>query len=189
MATRSRFVPDQEPTGPSARKKDEANSSTDRRPIDMDNTGRPGWCSRLRVKHLMIAIAACAMLAALVIALTPDVAWVGRATVLLEFVVLDGTTGKPIDCALISLIGATPEYATRTDAEGRAMIMITATAAGRSSRTTETRSVNYAWELEISADRYLTLNEALREITKESPYHSSDSPPPIVIRLDPAPRP
>jgi hypothetical protein len=117
-----------------------------------------------------------------------DAVWVGDASIPLQFVILDASTGRPIKGATIRLINEpTPEseYEAADDPAGRAEIVVHAMVSGRSSWFRGTRSVNYKWLLDVAADGYDGLSADLRRFTRDPAYHYNTAPPPIVIRLAP----
>ena len=135
------------------------------------------------VLSLMVAVAVLSVVTAVLIRLSPEAAWVGFASIPLEFVILDAPTGQPLEGASVRLIESTPEYDAITAADGRAKFVIHAMITGRSSLVRDTRSVKYAWTLSVTCDGHQGINQNLREITQGPRYHSDPAPPPIVIRL------
>ena len=116
----------------------------------------------------------------LAIPLFQDAAWVGSATIPLEFLILDASTGRPVSGASVALAEGDPEYRATTGPDGTARLIIRAMIGGRSG----TRSVNYGhWALVISADGYKGVNDDLRHHTRDPRYHSEAVPPPIVVRI------
>ena len=138
---------------------------------------------RFTVITLMGMVATCGIAMAMLVNFSSETVWVGFASVPLEFVVVDAASGKPIDGAAITLTEGKPEYSAVTGVDGRAKVVVHATISGRSSWRQETRSVNYAWGLSVTCDRYEPVYEALQNVTRDKRYHSDKSPPPIVIRL------
>lgn len=137
---------------------------------------------RFTMRRMMFAVGIMAGFLFLVSSLFEAV-WVGRATIPLEFVILDDSTGKPIRGASIWLTEGTPEYRATADSNGRAKLLIRATVAGHSSRVRSTRAVNYgSWRLVVAGGGF-DLNADLRMLTKDARYHYDATPPPIVIRL------
>jgi hypothetical protein len=113
-----------------------------------------------------------------------EAVWVRSASVPLEFLILDSSTGRPINGASIRLAEGDPEYRTTTGTDGRATLVIRAATAGRSSVFRSTRSVNYGhWSLAIAANGYNGLNDDLKRHTLGPRYHSDAVPALIVIRL------
>lgn len=144
---------------------------------------------RLSVREMILVVAIAAFAIALAIALSPDAYWVGGASIPIDFLVLDASTGQPIGGASVRLAEGNPEYQATTDPTGKARIVIQATTAGRSSLRRRTRSVNYGrWWLVVSAIGYMPLEDDLGRYTRDRRYHYDASPPPIVIRIasDPA---
>jgi hypothetical protein len=134
---------------------------------------------RFRVLLLVTSIA----IAVVVLVALNDAAWVGHASVPLEFRVLDDSTGRPIEGASIRLAEGDPEYRATTGTDGRAKMVIRAMIGGRSSLIRTTRAVNYAWRLEVTADGHKGVTDYLGDHTRGNRYHSDASPPPVVIRL------
>ena len=137
---------------------------------------------RFTIRRLMAVIAVVAFGTWMLIVNTGEALWVGQASIPLEFLILDASTGKPIAGAYINLPDPRVNYATTSGPDGRATLVISATIAGRGSRT---RSVNYRWEALVTADEYGIVRAALRDFTLDPRYHSDPAPPPIVIRLAP----
>jgi hypothetical protein len=119
----------------------------------------------------------------LLIYLCSEAAWVGHASIPLEFVILDAQTGKPLDGASVRLLEVRPEYEAATGADGRARIVVDAMVGGRSSLGRKTRRVNYAWAVSVTCRDHEGYYQALSKVTQGPPYHSDPVPPPIVIRL------
>ncbi len=142
---------------------------------------------RLTVRRLMAAVGVVAVVTFVLIALLPEAAWVGHASVPLEFLILDSSTGQPIERATLRLVEGNPEYEATTGPDGRAKVVLQVTTAGRASPLRSTRAVNYAWMLLVTADRHQGVREDLRGVTRGPRYHSDSAPPPIVIRLAPVP--
>jgi hypothetical protein len=135
------------------------------------------------VTSLIVAGAVVAVVAPVLIYLSSEDAWVGHASIPLEFVILDAPTGRPLEGASVRLVEWTPEYEASTGADGRANIAIYAMIGGRSSLVRKTRSVNYAWALAVTCGGHEGINQALSDVTRGPRYHSDSAPPPIVIRL------
>jgi hypothetical protein len=135
-------------------------------------------------EKLIVWIAVTAAFSAFLFA-AHEASWVGKATIPLDFLILDASTGKPIAGASISLLRGRSEYAATSGPDGRATIVITATIGGRSSIFRRTRSVNYSWEIAINADEYEPVHDALQTFTRDRRYHSEPAPPTIVVRLEP----
>jgi hypothetical protein len=134
----------------------------------------------------MIAVAVFAVVMYVLIAL-PAADWVGGASIPLEFLVLDATTGRPIEGASLRLVleeGRDPEYEATTGADGQAKVCIRAMTYGQSFLLRSTRFVRYHWTLIITADHHVGATLSLYELTRGARYHSDPAPPPIVIRLD-----
>jgi hypothetical protein len=142
------------------------------------------WLPRVRftLQQLMIVVPIVAVTVFVPIML-PEAVWVGFASIPLEFLILDASTGQPIEGATIRLTESTPEYQAVTGPDGRARLTIEAVIAGRSSLARDTRTVNYHWMLLVTAGRHRELREDLGELTRSPRYHSDPVPPPIVIRL------
>jgi hypothetical protein len=142
---------------------------------------------RFKVWRTMVAVA----IVALIFVITSrmfDVLWVGHASLPLEFLALDASTGRPIGGALIRLIDGPPEYEATTGPDGKAKIVIEARAAGSASLFHRTRSVYYLlWRLVISAKGYKSVKDDLNQYTWDPRFHSDPIPPPLVIRLQPDP--
>jgi hypothetical protein len=132
---------------------------------------------------LIVAATALAAVAAVLIYSCSEAAWVGHASISLEFVILDAPTGQPLDGASVRLLEGIREYEAATGADGRAKIVVDAMVGGRSSLVRKTRSVNYAWALSVTCGCHEGAYQALSEFTQSSLYHSEAVPPPIVIRL------
>ena len=129
-------------------------------------------------------VAATVLAFVLLLPFLQEAAWVGRASVPLEFLILDATTGRPINGASIWLAEGDPEYQATTGTDGTAKLIIQATTAGRSGIFRSVRSAYYDhWSLVISADGYKGLNDDLGRHTRGPRYHSDAVPPPIVVRL------
>jgi hypothetical protein len=142
---------------------------------------------RLTIRSLMAVVGVVAVVTFVLIGFLPDEDWVGHTSVPLEFLILDSSTGQPIERATIRLVETKPEYQATTGRDGRAKIVLQAPTAGRSSLLRSTRTVNYAWMLLVTADRHQEVREDLGELTRSPRYHSDSAPPPIVIRLAPVP--
>ncbi len=119
-----------------------------------------------------------------------EVVWVGRATIPLEFVILDASTGRPIEGASIRLFfegnEENPECEAVAGPEGRARVVIQARTVGRDSLFRHTRGVNYNWFVAVTADGHLKDLQYLATLTRAPAYHHDKVPPPIVFRLTPA---
>jgi hypothetical protein len=116
--------------------------------------------------------------------------WLGTASIPLEFLILDSSTGRAIDGASVRLTEGAPEYRAASGPDGRARLIIRADTGGESWFGCEigTRSVHYGrWALVISAEGYEGLNDDLNRFTQGARYHSDAVPPPIVIRLSSEP--
>ena len=136
---------------------------------------------RFTIRRMMVVVTVFGVVTVELINL-PEAAWVGHASIPLEFVILDALTGQPLEGASIRLVESTPEYEATTGAEGRSKIIINAMIGGRSSLVRNTRVVNYAWALVVTADHYRGVNEPLWEVARGPRYHSDPAPPPIVVR-------
>jgi hypothetical protein len=150
----------------------------------MQLRGRKVSFAQLMLSIALIGIATVLALGTLVVTLFLDAVWVGRATIPLEFQVFALDDGKPIDGARVRLYEGNPEFEVITGPDGRAQVTINAVTAGRSSRISESRSVNYAWALDVSADGFKPVNEDLKNRTRDPRYHSDPVPPPIVFRME-----
>ncbi|WP_309379033.1 hypothetical protein [Paludisphaera borealis] len=134
----------------------------------------------------VVYAAAFAVIAVFATGVFNDAVWSGQATIPLEFVVLGASTGRPIEGAVIRQMDETgSKYEAVAGPDGRVKIAIQARIAGRSSLLRRTRSVNYQWLLDVTADRHERLNEDLGRLTRDPAYHYGPVPPPIVIRLAP----
>ena len=140
---------------------------------------------RFTMRQLMGAVAVAAVGMFVLMVLGPVALWVGQATIPLEFLILDASTGKPIADASIRLAEGSVDYETTSGLDGRATIVIDAHTGGRSGPFEFTRTVNYAWSLVITADHHQSVNEDLKSRTRDPAYHSGPAPPPIVVRLTP----
>ena len=74
---------------------------------------------RFTIRRMMVVVTVFGVVTVVLINL-PWAAWVGHASIPLEFVILDALTGQPLDGASIRLVESTPEYEVTTGAEGRA---------------------------------------------------------------------
>ncbi len=138
---------------------------------------------KFTLRRMMVA-AMVFLLVLFATSLLSEALWVGSASVPLEFLCLDASTGRPIEGASVTLAEGHPEYRATTGADGKAHLVIRTTTAGRSSVIRSTRSVHYGrWSLVITANGYKSLNDSLRSHTLEPRYHSDAIPPPIVIHL------
>jgi hypothetical protein len=121
--------------------------------------------------------------------LTITAVGVGYVDVPLEFLVIDESTGFPLESASIwihdhlgpkfqgSLIGATGR-------DGRAKVILdTYFSEGCNSLFRVYRHVNYLADLRVSAENYQAERFDLRDFTEGPRYHYDEVPPPIVIRL------
>jgi hypothetical protein len=133
----------------------------------------------------MVVVALIAIGIFVLMVLTPVALWTGRATIPLEFLILDASTEKPIAGASIRLTEGMVDYVAASGPDGRATIVVDARTGGRSSIFVNTRYVNYAWAVVITADQHEPVNEDLKNFTRDPHYHSDPAPPPIVIRLAP----
>jgi hypothetical protein len=131
---------------------------------------------RLKVWRLMVAVAIVTLI--LVIAIRSfDRLWIGHASIPLEFLALDASTGRPIDGTSIRLIDGPPEYEAMTGPDGKARIVLEAMAAGSASLFHRTRSVNYLfWRLVISAKGYKSVKDDLNKYTWDPRFHPIRSP-------------
>lgn len=139
---------------------------------------------RFTVRAMMVAVAVVALL----LVAQPEAVWVGHATIPLGFLILDASTGRPIEGASIhlDLEKENPDYKATTGPDGHAEVVIQAMTTGRSSMVRHTRTVNYGkWMLVVAADGYESLTDDLRKLTLEPRYHYDAAPPPVVIRLRP----
>jgi len=156
-------------------------------PVARPDRIKPCKCPICRSKrHWRITAAVVAVGAVLLFSLN-EADWVGHAQIPLEFVVLDSTTGHPIEGgSLRLLLEDDPVYEATTGSDGRARFVGQFMTGGRSSILRRTRVVNYNLMVAITADGYQALSVGLYELTKESRYHSDPYPPTIVIQLAPA---
>jgi hypothetical protein len=74
---------------------------------------------RLNVRRLMAVVGVVAVVTFELIALLPEAGWVGHAWVPLEFLILDSSTGQPIERATLRLVETNPEYQAITGPDGR----------------------------------------------------------------------
>ena len=93
----------------------------------------------------MVTAAVIAVAGIASISLLSESAWVGRASIPLEFVVLDASTGHPVGGgAMVRLAEVHPEYQAATGPDGRAKFVVEATVSSDDSLIRRTRAVNYA---------------------------------------------
>jgi hypothetical protein len=138
---------------------------------------------RFTVRWMMGVVATAAVVAFTLIA-TTDSCYVGYMSVPLEFLILDASTGQPIEGASVRLIEGDPAYETTTGSDGRSKIVIRAPAVGRSRST---RVAIYPWTLTVTANRYAGVTDKLGSVMRALRYHRDAVPHPIVIRLVPLP--
>ncbi len=141
--------------------------------------------ARLTIQRLMISVWAIVLSFVLLPPVFTVQLWSGHASIRLEFVILDASTGRLIEGASIRLIEWEPEYEAISGEDGRAKVVVRATTGGRSNIFRDTRSVHYAWGLVVTADCYRGISQALRDVTLGPRYHSDPTPPPILLRLAP----
>ena len=106
---------------------------------------------RFAGRALMVNAAVIAVAGIASISLLSESVWVGRASIPLEFVVLDASTGQPVEGAMVRLAEVDTEYQAATGPDGRAKFVVEASVSGRDSLIRRTRAVNYAWALLIAA--------------------------------------
>ena len=73
-------------------------------------------------RALMVIAAVIAVAGIAPISLLSESAWVGRASIPLEIVVLDASTGHPVEGAMVRLAEGHPEYQAATGPDGRAKV-------------------------------------------------------------------
>ena len=145
-------------------------------------------CPVCRSKRRWMITATLVVVATPMIFALPSADWVGHAQVPLEFVILDASTGFPIEGATLRLLlEDDPEYVATTGPDGGARVVRQFMTGGRSSVLRSTRVVNYNLMVAITAVGHQPLRIELAELTREARYHSDPNPPPIVIRLAPSP--
>jgi hypothetical protein len=145
-------------------------------------------CAVCRSKRRWMITATVAVVGTAMLFALPSADWVGHAQIPLEFVILDGSTGSPIEGATVRLLlDDDPQHAATTGPAGRLRVVLQFTTGGRSSVLRRTRVVNYNLMVTITAVGHQPLSVALAEPTREPRYHSDPNPPPIVIRLAPSP--
>jgi hypothetical protein len=127
---------------------------------------------------MIVAGAVFAVIPWLLMYLCSEAAWVGHASILLEFVILDAPTGEPLDGASVRQLEGIREYDAASGGDGRAKIVVDAMMGGRSSLVRKTRFVNYAWALSVTCGGHESFYQALSELTQGSLYHSDPSQPP-----------
>lgn len=136
---------------------------------------------RFTIQGLMVSVAIVSVAFAV---LSPDGCYVGFDPVTLRFLVLNASTGQPIEGASIGLNPASkelPAHEAVTGPDGRTEVDIQAPAFGRSRGL---RFIRYPWQLTLSHDRYATLSDDLGGIIKGLGTRGHSTPPPIVLRLE-----
>jgi hypothetical protein len=142
----------------------------------------------------MLAVAVVAVAIAL-LNIGSEAVWVGHATIPLEFLVLDDSTGRPLGGASVRLLvedtperEAYPECEATTGPDGRARLTHTSMVTGRESAFRSTRTVNYNLALDIKAVEHEEMRVPLRDLTRDRRFHSRSAAPLIVIRVFPRDR-
>jgi hypothetical protein len=141
------------------------------------------------VRGLMVAVAIVAGFFAFIDFATQAM-WTGRATIPLQFTVLDAETGRPISGASIQLVRIIErEYlAPPTRMDGGTTITIRAMCGGDGGILRRSRNVSYfPWTILAESNGYQPFRGDLEKRTSDRRFHDYNAvPPPIVIRLQPS---